>query len=154
MEQLAECRAEHAHMRRVLHADEHLHSRYTTRFSSLFIKWHRARIAIMNWRFLSLNSWQDCVISHIVRHASNLDYWFTRKMLDLLILKLMFSFLNCLCYLPIIIYTKPVTWNKRPVVVQSNIKCDRTSLWYSWQFVGTVIRLHCHNTLDMLGSVV
>ena len=43
-----------------------------------------------------LNSWPNCVaISRdIARNGSNSDYWFTRKMSDRLILKLIFSFLD------------------------------------------------------------
>ena len=49
------------------------------------------KASIINWQFLRLNSWSDCVAisSDIARHGSNTDFWFARKMLDLLILKLM-----------------------------------------------------------------
>ena len=76
------------------------------------------RAVILNWRFLRLNSWPDCVaISRdIARHGSNSYIWFTGKVLDLSILKLMFSLLDCMCYLPIIISTKSPISNDSPVV--------------------------------------
>ena len=66
------------------------------------------RACITNWRFLKLNSWPDCVSRDIARHGPNSDFWFTRKILDLFILKSIFSLLNCICIpVIIIIYTTP-----------------------------------------------
>ena len=55
-----------------------------------------------NWWFLRLNSWADCVAisTDIASYGSNSVFWFTRKILDLLILKLILFLLNCLRNLP------------------------------------------------------
>ena len=45
--------------------------------------------------------------SYIARHGFNSYIWLTGKMLDLLILKLMFSLMDCMRDFPKIIYTKP-----------------------------------------------
>ena len=60
---------------------------------------------ILNRWFLRLNSWRDCVVisRDIAIHGSNSCIRFTRKMPDL---KLMFSLLDCMRNLPIIIYIK------------------------------------------------
>ena len=57
--------------------------------------YYRARI--INWRCIRLNSKPDCVAisKDIARHGSNSEFWISRKMLDLFILILMFSLLNC-----------------------------------------------------------
>ena len=66
---------------------------------------------ILNWRFLRLNSWPDCVAISwdIAIHGSIslICIWFMSKMLDHLIQKFMFSHMGCMRNLPIIIYTKP-----------------------------------------------
>ena len=65
---------------------------------------------ILNWWFLRLVSWPDCVAisRYIIRHGSHSYYiCFTRKMLDLLILRLIFSLLDSMHNLPMITCTKP-----------------------------------------------
>ena len=64
---------------------------------------------ILNWQFLWLVSWSDSVAisRYITRHGSHSNYiCFTRKMLDLLILKLIFSLLDCMHNLSMITCTK------------------------------------------------
>ena len=69
------------------------------------------RAVILKWRISRRNSWPNCVaISRdIARYGSNsyFDSRGSRKMLDPLLLKLMFSLLDSMRYLPIINYTKP-----------------------------------------------
>ena len=62
------------------------------------------RAVNLNWRLLRLNYWPDCVAisRYIARKRSNSYIWFTRKTPDLLILKSMFSPLDCTRYLSII----------------------------------------------------
>ena len=59
------------------------------------------------------NSWPDylAISRDIARHGSNSDFWFTRKMLDLLILNLMFSLLSRVRNLPITNYL--ITQNRQ-----------------------------------------
>ena len=75
---------------------------------------------MLNWKFLGLNSWPDCVAisRNITRHGSNLNVWSTKKMLNFLILKYMFSLLNCIRGPPMINYTKPpINQNNNPSTV-------------------------------------
>ena len=61
---------------------------------------------ILNWLILGLNYLPDyvAIIRDVNRRDSNI--LFSRKMLDLLILKLMFSLLDCMYNLPLTIYKK------------------------------------------------
>ena len=61
---------------------------------------------ILNWLILGLNYLPDyvAIIRDVNRRDSNI--LFTRKMLDLLILKLMFSLVDCKYNLPLTIYKK------------------------------------------------
>ena len=58
---------------------------------SLFYTSHYYRVVILDWRFMRLNSWPDCVtiLRDITRHGSTSHVWFMCKMLVLFILKFM-----------------------------------------------------------------
>ena len=90
----------------------------TARLTQISLLDFRARI--INWWCLSIAKYlvrlYCYLIQEITRLTSNSDFWFTRKMLDVLIIKLMFSLLNCMCNLPMIIYTKPRISNNSPTV--------------------------------------
>ena len=71
---------------------------------SLAVKCCHFELAVFEAKFLGrlcsyLKTYRQIKPSFII--------WFTRKMLDLLILKLMFSLLDCMRNLPSIIYKKP-----------------------------------------------
>ena len=74
---------------------------------------------ISTWRVLKLNSWPDrvAISRYMVKHGSNSYIWFSRKMLDLLILKSVFSLLNCMRDLLLIIYKKLPFSNYSPIVI-------------------------------------
>ena len=68
------------------------------------------RAVILNWQFLRLNLGQVLLLSKEISPDMaqiHIYIWLTMKMMDLLIVKLMLSFLDCMRNLPIIIYTKP-----------------------------------------------
>ena len=72
---------------------------------------------ILNWLILGLNYLPDyvAIIRDVNRRDSNI--LFSRKMLDLLILKVMYSLLDCMRSLPIIVYKKPPIKNYSPITV-------------------------------------
>ena len=79
----------------------------------------------LNWWFLRLNPWPDCVVisRDIATYGSKSYSRFTRKMPNLLILKLIFSLLDCMGNLPIIIYIKPPIQNDSPFVQHVSTNC-------------------------------
>ena len=77
--------------------------------SNLCAGWHVFNLnVVLGSHFKLVIFWPDfvAILRDIARHGSNSYIWFTRKMLDFLILKFIFFPLNILRNLPIIIYKK------------------------------------------------
>ena len=102
----------------------------------------------INWWSLRPYSRSDTVdiCRDIARHGSNSDFWFTRKVMNLFILELMFSFLNCMRILPIIIYKKNKTKNKNHLfnVTALHEYCCRNFLYWPYLLLDWLLHVWCY----------
>ena len=120
--------------------------------SSDFVMPITYRAVVLNWRFLRLYSLPNFVaISRdIATHGSYAYIWFTRKMPDLLILKLMFSFVDCMRNLPIIVYKKPPIKNDSPIVVIRILNIVTTLWTYDQNMWSIISHVTYHNLITIL----